>query len=191
MNKSPNCLKVILNSGDLGRVSGNKVCTATFPALTQQNDIIYNEFFNYVRQKNLPLKILMTGCITGGLFFDENQNPFYISVVFDGITAKNEVANSKSVEFICQTNAVITKEMRVYPPSTIPIPYFYAQPVVCQYSNLPKSNKNIGVELNDLSVFTSSITIKLVANNGQTILADENLGYAEQFIIEFWLFTDE
>jgi hypothetical protein len=182
MNKSPNCLKVILNSGDLARVQGDKPCTATFPALTQQNDIIYNEFFNYVRQKNLPMKILMTGCITGGLFFYDQQNPFYVSVVFDGLTAKNEIASSKSVEFICQTNTV----MAVDGSGT-----YHAKPTACQYNNLPKSNKNIGVELNDLSIFTSPITIKLVANDGQTIISDESLGYAEQFIIEFWLFTDE
>jgi hypothetical protein len=183
MNKSPNCLKVILNSGDLPQVGSIYPYMFAFPALTQQNDIIYNEFFNHVRQKNLPLKILLTGCITGGLAFSGTENPFYIRLVFDGITAKNEVASSKSVEFLVQTNAILSLNNTGT--------QYYASSVVCQYSNLPKSNKNIGVELNDLSIFTNPITISLRANTNAICEADVEVAHANQFTVEFWLFTDE
>jgi hypothetical protein len=156
--------------------------TATFPALTAQNDIIYNEFFNYVRQKNLPLKILLTGCITGGLAFTDSQNPFYVKIVFDGITSKNEVASSKSVEFLCQTYALMVNDGSGN---------YSAKPVACQYTNLPKSNKNIGVELNDLSIFTTPLTIKLLTNDNTVCPSEPKVLHAKQFTIEFWLFVDE
>jgi len=178
MNKSPNCLKVILNSGELPDV----YYTATFPALTQQNDVIYNEFFNYVRQKNLPLKMLLTGCITGGLTFNATQNPFYIRVYFDGITTKNEVASSKNVEFICQTNTMLTANGQGD---------YTAKPVLCQYVNLPKSNKNIGIELNDLSIFTTPLTVQLLTNDDYICRNDPSVLHLKQFTIEFWIFIDE
>jgi hypothetical protein len=183
MNKSPNCLKVVLNSGALPVVNNQVFYTHSFSALTEKNDIIYNEFFNYVRQKNLPLKMVLTGCFTGGLLFGNAQNPFYINIVFEGISTKNEIAVSKNAEFLCQTNAVLTFDQAAV--------LFIARPVVCQYCNLPKSNKNIGVELNDYSVFTTPMTIKMMTSNNNVVEGDAGLGYANQFTIEFWLFVEE
>ena len=190
MNKSPNCLKVILNSKDGTGVNYNM----TFKSLTEQNDIIYNEFFNHIRKNNLPLKLVLTGCITTPLDYwlvsanpydPSTKNPYYVRVQFNGITPKNEISPLRSTEFIVPTTFVSNTE-------TINSDVFIeAYPVIVQWMNLPKSNKNIGAELNDYSVFTAPINIRILDNLGNVVSHDPTSGYAPSFTIEFWLFVDE
>jgi hypothetical protein len=127
--------------------------------------------------------MILTGCITSLLNFttDKSKNPFYASVVFEGLTSKNEVADTKNVEFIVQTNAVLSLELNKV----------VAKPVAIQYSQLPKSNKNVSVELNDYSIFTNPITIKITDSNGNVVGKETATDYPADFVIEFWLFVDE
>jgi len=187
---STNCLKVILNSSAGVGTDYSK----TFQALTQQNDIIYNEFFNHIRKNNLPVKMLLTGCITTILdykltvanpFVPSTKNPYYVRVQFNGLTAKNEVSSTRNVEFIVPTMIANTTT------AINAVNYTTANPVMVQWLNLPKSNKNIGIELNDNSIFNTPLTIRILDNNGLDVVNDALQGYAPHFTIEFWLFYDE
>ena len=195
MNKSPNCLKVILNGYNPASVlSTVSDYDKVFKTLTEQNDIIYNEFFNYVRQKNLPLKMILTGCITNALdyllttanpFVPEQSNPYFVKVVFNGIAPKNEISGRNSVEFIVPTLC------STYARQINNVTYAQQWPVTVQYTQLPKSNKNIGIELNDYSIFTTPINIQIQQSTGAVVVHDTYGGYAPNFTVEFWLFVDE
>lgn len=194
MSKSPNCLKVILKAN---ADAGQTLYNFEFSALTEMNDILYNEFFNHVRKNNLPVKMVLTGCITAPIKFwiaqpdvapypTTDKNPNYVRVLFNGITAKNEIASSKSVEFIVPT--MVSTYVKEFVDG-----YNYSQmwPVSVQYVQLPKSNKNIGVELSDYSIFTNPINLKILANTDAIVQRDTYTPYLVSCTVEFWLFIDE
>jgi hypothetical protein len=194
---SPNSLKVILNSSNGVGTDYSK----TFQPLTQQNDILYNEFFNHIRKNNIPIKIVLTGCCTTcldyrliqpdqGAYVPLNKDPYYVSVQIDGVTAKNEIAPNRSIEFIVPTMISYNTRTITIDAHGLTETYIEAKPVVVQWLNLPKSNHNLGIELNDYSIFTSPLQVNILDNNKTVVTNDTSQGYRPHFTIEFWIFYE-
>jgi len=176
-----NSLKVILYSAD---GSGSDDFNKQFKPLTEHEDIIYNEFFNYVRNNNKRVKMVLTACSTTQLDFitATTANPYYVRVVFNGIHSKNEIAEDKNVEFIVPTTVGHVDTAGKY----------LVKPVICQWINLPKSNKNIGVELESMEIFTNPFSVQIYNNLSAIVESDTTTSdYDADFMVEFWLYIDE
>jgi hypothetical protein len=183
MTDPTKCLKVILYSSD---GSGGDFYK-TFKPLTERSDIIYNEFFNYVRNGGKKVKMVLTACTTTPLDYYTSataKNPYYVRLVFDGIRGKNEVSENRNIEFIVPT--LISNDYNVKIASKIS-----AFPALVQWINLPKSFKNLGVELESMEIFTSSFTVQILDNNSDYVIKDPLSNYDSNFMVEFWLYVDE
>lgn len=183
----PNCLKVIFYSEN-GHGSSN--FEKTFDPLTNRADIMYNDFFNYVRNHNKKVKMVLTACTTTLLNFNDHVhiNPYYVRVSFS-VGAKNELAGRtdeemrrKNIEFIVPTTVghIITDNK------------YYVRPAFVQWINLPKSNKNIGIELESFEIFTNRITVSILNSDSALMHDDEDVNaYDPKFMVEFWLYYDD
>ena len=184
MNDPTKCMKVILYSSD--GVSGGDFYK-TFKPLTERNDIIYNEFFNYVRNNGKKVKLVLTACTTTALDYytaGTAKNPYYVRVVFDGIRGKNEIAVNKNIEFVVPTmfsndyNSKVALKLLAYP-------------AMVQWINLPKSFHNIGIELESYEIFNNQFTVQILDNNSDYVIKEPLSNYDADFMVEFWLYVDE
>jgi hypothetical protein len=175
-------MKVVLYSSDGTKVGGLDFYKS-FTPLTEKSDIIYNEFYNYVRNNGKKVKMVLTGLSTSLLDYAsvKTYNPHYIRVIFEGIRSKNEISENKNIEFVVPTLVGYTYAAAKYNAST----------VGCQWINIPKSNKNIGVELESNEIFTQPFNIKILNNNSDVVAAAADTDQVADFMVEFWIFYDE